>query len=174
MIIINITGCDKKCAHLMNNLNWRSILSICTIGLFIFFGFASIEEGDPTPLCNFHKPEIHKTHKVTIEIFNKQTGMPIVGEIINYTIYKTYKIEDTDGFCEFTTYLVGAWEVNSGPYGKAIFTRNEVYSSPDDYLTILVGLVNNNYYPESKAIIVKDSDNNISYDIFYVRREIYP
>lgn len=172
--MINITGFNKKGNHSSNNLKLKSILSILTIGLFIFLGFASIEEGNPIPLCNFHKPPINKTHKLTIEIFDKKTGKPILGEIINFTVYKINKVEDNNGFCELIGKLDGAWEINSGPYGKAIFTQNATYLSPDDYLSIYVGLINNNYYPDSKNITLRDNSSDLIYEMGFLKREVYP
>jgi hypothetical protein len=171
--MINIMDYYKNVSYYVNNLKLRSIFSILTIGIFIFLGFASIEEYPPLN-CKFNKPPITKTHKITINFLDKQTGKPIVGEIISYSIYKLDKVDNNDGFCQLTENLQGSWYQNSGAYGKIIITQNATYYSPDDQLNIWVELSSPNYNKGLRVITLRDFHSDLTFEITYLRKEVYP
>lgn len=156
-----------------NNLNLRSILSIFTIGIFIFLGFASIEE-IPIVNCEFYAKPINKQHAITIEIFDKGTGKPIQNQTIKFDITERQK-EKKGNKCEVVLSGIGGSEtLSSGTSGKMSLLVDRSYISSDDETHITFNFVNNSYYEASHSIIVHPSDGSFTKRYEFLKKEVYP
>ncbi len=155
-----------------NKLKLKSILSIFTMGLFIFFGFASIEENPPVD-CEFIKPPINKTQIITIQIYDKKEGRLIANQTGLCTIIEYEKVVNSDFTCTISVKKTYSKTLNFGPNGKATLTLNRTYGSKEDDTWIQFNLINTNYV-ESKYIIVKHYHDDHTVRVEFLKNEEYP
>ena len=172
-IMKNRTGFYKKGNHSSHNLKLKSILSILTIGIFIFFGFASIEEGQRSTDCEFYKPPNAKTHIITIEIYDKETGMPIENQTIKFNIDEHKKVVNSNFDCELGTKSYSQ-TLNLGSSGKASLILIKTYVSKDDYTTIDFDLYRIGYQDAFKAFTIRDWDSNPTWRFGFLKIKVYP
>ncbi len=174
--MINRTGFNKKGNHFSNNLKLKSILSILTMGLFIFFGFASIEEV-PVVDCEFYKTPVSRIHTVTIEIYDKGSGLPIGNQTIKLDIEEFDKHLFNNGSietCEINLANSYPKTLNFGSSGKVTFTLNKTYNSDQDFIRIFFKNDNISYYPVSTIFTVHDYQLNVRESIGFLKKEVYP
>jgi len=166
------TGSCNKYTHPSNNLKLRSILSLCTIGIFIFFGFASISEETPVE-CNYYPQPIIKTHDITIGIYDKETKKPIGNKTIKFAITELKKIDDIVG-CTLETEKEYNKTAVLDASGKTNFTLSKTYVSEDDEINIFFSIIIPNYNWLNESIKLKVNHLKFQKDYFLLEDEQYP
>src|SRR6185436_7090514 len=107
----------NKYKHLSNSSKLKSIISIFTIGAFIFLGFASILEVQVVD-CEFYDDPRARVQFVLIEILDKETGKPIENQSIEFTIEHYQKVPmGTECAMELT--VTSSQTLNFGQSGVA-------------------------------------------------------
>lgn len=162
----------KNASSYRNYSKLKSILSIFTMGLFIFFGFASIEENPPVD-CEFIKPPINKTQIITIQIYDKTGGRLIADQTGEFTIIEYEKVVNSDFTCTISVKKTYSKTLNFGPNGKATLTLNRTYGSKEDDTWIQFNLINNKY-GELKYFIVKHYHDDHTVRFEFLTHEVYP
>jgi hypothetical protein len=171
-VVKNRKGFYKKGSHPSNNLKLKSILSILTMGIFIFFGFASIDEGDPETKsvnCEFLPSAVIVTQKCTFHAFD-QVGVPPINLIITFHIREYEKVDD-NGLC---TLLYKNEYTREGIFstdGTASFILAKRYVSNDDVIEINFKLSKFQYvyYPYSYSLSLHKYDPELNSDIHLLK-----
>lgn len=162
----------NKSNQLSKSLNLKSILFIFTIGLFIFFGFASIEEY-PALDCEFYNPPIARTQNITIEIYDKETGKPIAYVTQKLDIIEKEKRVNSNFDCELKETKSYSKTLDFGSTGKATFTLNKTYLSKDDEIIIFIQFTNNNYEDILRFEKIRDYHSNLTLRYGYLNINKY-
>lgn len=175
-VMKNINGLNSKRNRPKNYGKLKSILSILTIGLFVLFGFASIDEAKPVLRsvdCQFYKPPVEKSQKITINISDKETKQPIAGLVVDFLISDYIKTED-NGECYLKLKNSYTKSLDFGFTGKATLDLSKNYVSRDDQIFISFTFKRTDYYSEDRSFLVNVYDDVLvrSYSFLHVNQ--YP
>lgn len=169
-------GSFNKYNLLSYNLELKSILSIFTIGIFIFFGFASINEGDPETKilddCEFFDTPVAVPQKCAFITFDEKSN-PAVGLNIHCVISEYAKVND-NGFCNLLLKNSYTRNVTFGSSGQASFTLNKSYVSDDDEIEIYFETSLPGYIRITRTYRINKSDPGIDLNIRLRKIEQYP
>ncbi|MBK8956695.1 MAG: hypothetical protein IPM34_14235 [Saprospiraceae bacterium] len=124
----------------MNNCKLKSILSFFIMSLFIFFGFASIDEGDPETQiynCDYFNPHFSKVQAYEIFLYEHSgdTVKPLTGQIITFFI-KDYAKTGKNDPCSLELKNAYTITLNFGNSFAKTLLVNKSYTSKDDLLVI--------------------------------------
>jgi len=169
------SGDFKMYNHTLNNLKLKSILSIFTMGIFIFLGFASIEE-NPKVDCNFYPRPITKSFQVTIDVVDRITGEPILDESLLLDIYIDEYEKIVDSNFECTTKIKNSrTKIVDLKSGKAVLILAMTFQSKDDYVNVHFKLTHDFYYFSEHSLILKDFHvTNQTKRIGILKKQVYP
>lgn len=176
--MINKTDFNKYVSSYGNYSKLKSILSIFTMGLFIFFGFASIDEGDPESRildnCEFLPAPIVVQQKCTFFAVDEKGNHPTKSQSVRFQINEYEKVGDKNNCSLFfkNRYILPAVFDTSG---KATFTLNKKYVSNDDEIEIFFQPVFAGYYASLPQIItLRRFDLSINYTLHLLTEDQYP
>jgi hypothetical protein len=175
-IMNNIDSINRKNDQSENYVKLKSTLSILTIGLFVFFGFASIDAAKPVLRsvdCQFYKPPVEKSQKITIAITDKETKQPITGQVIEVIISDYVKIED-NGECHLQLKSSYNKLLDFGLNGKASIDLSKIYLSRDDQIYVYFSFNRSNYYSEDHSFLVNVYDDVLVRSYSFLRLNQYP
>ena len=168
-------GYYKNVSYNGNNFNLRSILSIFTIGIFIFLGFASLEES-PIYDCEFYPQPITKSFVIAFEIYDKTTGIPIPDQNIESSIDLHNKNVDSNFDCYIKFQSSIPKFLKFGSTGKAVLMLEKMtFASNDDEVNVFIVFNIPGYESDVKLISIKDYNSTNQTFIFrFIKKEAYP
>ncbi len=149
----------KNASSYRNYSKLKSILSIFTMGLFIFFGFASIDEGDPTtrilPDCEFLKPHVSISHRINFDAKDEEGKPP---PLLIMTVYiKDFEKVDDNSQCTLVLKNAYTRTFSFNSSGQASLTLSKSYVSNDDELEIYFEVNQAGYYNQAYSHHLKKS-----------------
>jgi hypothetical protein len=158
----------NKHNHPSNHLKLKSILSILIIGIFIFLGFSSINEGDPETKtlndCNFLHTPVAVAHKITF--YARDEKLENINGLVISLVISEYDKMDDNGYCSLVLKNTYTKKITTNSLGEVSITLSKSYVSNDDELEIYFEPSLSGFSAEPGTIRVHKSSNDLR-DIIY-------